>query len=188
VQPLTEAAAFEEVFEEDLSVPPPPLVDEMPMPRFEDATPLDEMPVASAVPFPSVPEAPAAPASFSPPPADQFSTMPEPFAPTPAPFVPPPAAFVPPAPDIEDLAAASLPSETAEPSFAELTPGDEPSAPSAAAAVSVPVDQVAQIAHSVVGQISEKVIREIAWEVVPELAEALIRKEIERLKAELQQV
>jgi len=53
--------------------------------------------------------------------------------------------------------------------------------------VAVPVDQVAQIAQRVVGQISEKVIREIAWEVIPDLAEALIRKEIERLKAELQQ-
>jgi CheY-like chemotaxis protein len=183
VQPLTEAAAFEEVFEEDLSAPPPTLMDETPMPRLEDSAPLDEVPVASAAPFPSAPEAPPAPASFSPPPAEQFSTMPEPFVPPPATFVPPP-----PAPDIEDLAAPSLPSEAAEPSFAGLTPGDEPSAPSAAAAVSVPVDQVAQIAHSVVGQISEKVIREIAWEVVPELAEALIRKEIERLKAELQQV
>jgi hypothetical protein len=38
-----------------------------------------------------------------------------------------------------------------------------------------------------VAQISEKVIREIAWEVIPDLAEALIRREIDRLKAELQQ-
>ena len=30
-------------------------------------------------------------------------------------------------------------------------------------------------------------IREIAWEVIPDLAEALIKKEIDRLKAELQQ-
>jgi uncharacterized small protein (DUF1192 family) len=30
-------------------------------------------------------------------------------------------------------------------------------------------------------------VRQIAWEVIPELAEALIKKEIERLKAELQQ-
>ena len=62
--------------------------------------------------------------------------------------------------------------------------------PSAAAApgVAVPVDMVAQIAQRVVAQISEKVIREIAWEVIPDLAEALIKKEIERLKAELQQI
>ena len=32
----------------------------------------------------------------------------------------------------------------------------------------------------------EKVIREIAWEVIPDLAESLIKKEIDRLKAELQ--
>jgi hypothetical protein len=51
--------------------------------------------------------------------------------------------------------------------------------------VSVPVDMVSQIAQRVVAQISEKVIREIAWEVIPDLAEVLIKKEIERLKAEL---
>jgi hypothetical protein len=62
-----------------------------------------------------------------------------------------------------------------------------PPAPSGAAEVSVPVDMVSQIAQRVVSQISEKVIREIAWEVIPELAEALIRKEIDRLKAELQE-
>jgi CheY-like chemotaxis protein len=73
-------------------------------------------------------------------------------------------------------------------SFADLGPPVAPAeeVPSAAAEVSVPVDQVAQIAQRVVGQISEKVIREIAWEVIPDLAEALIRQEIERLKSELQ--
>jgi formiminotetrahydrofolate cyclodeaminase len=55
-----------------------------------------------------------------------------------------------------------------------------------AAGVSVPVDMVSQIAQRVVAQISEKVIREVAWEVIPDLAEVLIKKEIERLKAELQ--
>ena len=34
---------------------------------------------------------------------------------------------------------------------------------------------------------SRKVIREIAWEVIPDLAENLIKKEIDKLKAELQQ-
>ncbi|HLA79337.1 MAG TPA: response regulator [Vicinamibacteria bacterium] len=75
---------------------------------------------------------------------------------------------------------------TAEESFEEVLP--EPQAvatPSAAAEVAVPVDMVSQIAQRVVAQISEKVIREIAWEVIPDLAEALIKKEIERLKAEL---
>ena len=51
----------------------------------------------------------------------------------------------------------------------------------------VPVDMVEKIAQRVVAQISEKVIREIAWEVIPDLAENLIKKEIDRLKAELQQ-
>jgi uncharacterized small protein (DUF1192 family) len=58
--------------------------------------------------------------------------------------------------------------------------------PSEAAEVPVPVDMVETIAQRVVAQISEKVVREIAWEVIPELAEALIKQEIERLKAELQ--
>jgi CheY-like chemotaxis protein len=61
-----------------------------------------------------------------------------------------------------------------------------PAAAAAASGVSVPVDMVSQIAQRVVAQVSEKVIREIAWEVIPDLAEALIKKEIERLKAELQ--
>ena len=63
-----------------------------------------------------------------------------------------------------------------------------PPAPSEAAAVSVPVEMVEKIAQRVVAQISEKVVREIAWEVIPDLAEALIKQEIERLKAELQKI
>lgn len=58
---------------------------------------------------------------------------------------------------------------------------------SVAGEVQVPVDMVEKIAQRVVAQISEKVIREIAWEVIPDLAEALIKREIDRLKAELQQ-
>jgi len=81
--------------------------------------------------------------------------------------------------------------EPTVPSFADVQPF-EPEASlsgataSSAAEASVPVDMVAQIAQRVVAQISEKVVREIAWEVIPDLAEALIKKEIERLKAELQ--
>jgi hypothetical protein len=76
-------------------------------------------------------------------------------------------------------------------SFAEVAePEQETPAPAAkaseAADVSVPMDMVETIAQRVVAQISEKVVREIAWEVIPELAEALIKQEIERLKAELQ--
>jgi len=112
----------------------------------------------------------------------------------------PPSAFAPAAesrPVPQPLAFASpaapepVPSARTEEvdSFADLGPPVAPAeeAASAAAEVSVPVDQVAQIAQRVVGQISEKVIREIAWEVIPDLAEALIRQEIERLKSELQQ-
>jgi CheY-like chemotaxis protein len=76
------------------------------------------------------------------------------------------------------------------PSFSDLASVPEPAALvpvySAAADVPVPVDMVSQIAQRVIAQISDKVVREIAWEVIPDLAEALIRKEIERLKAELQ--
>jgi hypothetical protein len=75
-------------------------------------------------------------------------------------------------------------------SFADLNPepAREPAAPaSQSAEVPVPADMVEKIAQRVVAQISEKVVREVAWEVIPDLAEALIKKEIERLKSELQQ-
>jgi hypothetical protein len=69
-----------------------------------------------------------------------------------------------------------------------LAPEPEPlAAPSHAGEVGVPAEHVAQIAQRVVAQISEKVVREVAWEVIPDLAETLIKQEIERLKAELQQ-
>jgi len=75
-------------------------------------------------------------------------------------------------------------------SFADLVaPTGAPAAASSeAAAVSVPVDMVETIAQRVVAQISERVVKEIAWEVIPDLAEALIKQEIERLKAELQKI
>jgi len=98
--------------------------------------------------------------------------------------------------------------ELEETSFEDVAPALPPaSAPAAAGAgaepaaaaaradegafageVAVPKEMVAQIAQRVVAQISEKVVREVAWEVIPDLAEALIRKEIDRLKAELQQI
>jgi CheY-like chemotaxis protein len=80
-----------------------------------------------------------------------------------------------------------------EASFADLRvtqpqAADEPPVTaSLAAEVGVPADKVAQIAQRVVGQMSEKVIREIAWEVVPDLAEAMIKREIEKLTAELKE-
>jgi CheY-like chemotaxis protein len=77
-----------------------------------------------------------------------------------------------------------------ESSFAAVASTSAPESPavsSLAAEVGVPVDMVEKIAQRVVAQISEKVIREIAWEVIPDLAENLIKKEIDKLKAELQQ-
>jgi hypothetical protein len=66
-----------------------------------------------------------------------------------------------------------------------VVPAEDAARPSEAAAVSVPVEMVEKIAQRVVAQISEKAVREIAWEVIPDLAEALLEREIERLKAEL---
>ncbi len=89
-----------------------------------------------------------------------------------------------PEPDVTPPAVARAPVET----FADLAveeAADEPRPESRAAQVGVQADVVSQIAQSVVAQISEKVIREIAWEVIPDLAETLIKKEIERLKADL---
>jgi CheY-like chemotaxis protein len=89
-------------------------------------------------------------------------------------------------------AAEPPPQERTVESFADLSDGDEPAPPAApvseAAGVSVPVEMVEKIAQRVVAQISEKAVREIAWEVIPDLAEALIKQEIERLKAELQKL
>jgi hypothetical protein len=81
--------------------------------------------------------------------------------------------------------------DAADSSFRDIAPAepeDQTSiSRSVAGEVNVPVDMVEKIAQRVVAQISEKVIREIAWEVIPDLAEALIKREIDRLKAELQQ-
>ena len=49
------------------------------------------------------------------------------------------------------------------------------------------MDMVAQIAQRVVGQLTERVIREVAWEILPDLAEALIKKEIDRITADLKE-
>jgi CheY-like chemotaxis protein len=78
-------------------------------------------------------------------------------------------------------------------SFADMETADEtgeaaPLPASEAASVAVPVDMVEKIAQRVVAQVSEKVVREIVWEIVPDLAEALIKQEIDRLKAELDEL
>jgi carbon monoxide dehydrogenase subunit G len=111
-----------------------------------------------------------------------FAPAPPVFTPTPEPVVapPPPPPQAPPPPVIEASSFADVAAEIHEP--------EAPTTPSVAAQVDVPVDMVAQIAQRVVAQVSEKVVERIAWEVIPELAEALIKREIERLKAELQQL
>jgi CheY-like chemotaxis protein len=112
--------------------------------------------------------------------------------PTPPPAAPPPAPAPAPvvsAPEEEPEEVFAEPEDDAPAtSFADVAPpAPEPSAaPSQAAEVPVPTDMVEKIAQRVVAQISEKVVREVAWEVIPDLAEALIKKEIERLKDELQ--
>ena len=86
---------------------------------------------------------------------------------------------------------ADIPAGTPDSSFRDIAPAEQEDKTSitrsVAGEVQVPVDMVEKIAQRVVAQISEKVIREIAWEVIPDLAEALIKREIDRLKAELQQ-
>jgi len=121
--------------------------------------------------------------AYSPSEAAAFRTAPvppPPSAPAPAPAAPswpPPAATAPPAP-VPPPAAAPL-------SFADVTPPPASAPASVAAEMPVPKEMVETIAQRVVAQISEKIVREIAWEVIPDLAEALIKQEIERLKAEL---
>jgi len=134
---------------------------ELPPPRSTAPIPAPPRPAAPT------PPAPTPPAAFNPGPSHtsspSWSVSPPPApAPTPAPRAP-----------------AS--------SFSDLTPPAAAApASSIAGEVAVPKDMVETIAQRVVAQISEKVVREIAWEVIPDLAEALIKQEIERLKAELQ--
>jgi hypothetical protein len=174
------APVFEEVFEESIAEPPRPAPVVAPPPTI-----VPPPPQAMRVPTP-------APMVVAPPPPP----APEPPKPAPAPLPPPPivaaaplAPILSPEPPRKAAPAIPLEPEFDEESFAGTAPADEPvpaSAPSEAAAVAVPVGTVETIAQRVVAQISEKVVREIAWEVIPELAEALIKQEIERLKAELQ--
>jgi hypothetical protein len=141
------------------------------------------------------------PPPFAPEPAPEFEPGPAPFEPEPPP-TPAPVREVPPVPPPPPRVAAPPPFIAPPPeprpapppvaeSFADVAsevaePASPPPPPSEAAAVAVPVEMVEKIAQRVVAQISEKAVREIAWEVIPDLAEALIKQEIERLKAELQ--
>jgi CheY-like chemotaxis protein len=146
--------------------------------------PLEPEPEPEPAPEPPPIAAPEPPIVAAPPPA------PEPMPPAPL-RTPEPAAgtFAEDRPVMAPAAATEDLELEAEESFASVAPpAPEPVAPppSEAAAVQVPMDMVSQIAQRVVAQISEKVIREIAWEVIPDMAEALIKREIERLTAELQ--
>ena len=145
---------------------------------------------------------PEAPRAFRPEPLPAFAPepprvfAPEPaFEPEPLPVIEPPPAPPPPpfARPVESRRVEAAPERRPVPpavseSFADVAESVAAPAPppSEAAAVSVPVEMVEKIAQRVVAQISEKAVREIAWEVIPDLAEALIKQEIERLKAELQ--
>jgi CheY-like chemotaxis protein len=196
---------FEEVFDTaaPLGRPAPVEPPKEPPAAFKPPAPAPAPPPAPAAASPapaSVPAAAAAPVAArveTPAPTAPPKPAPPP-APSPASASPSAASFA---------AALNLPGDRPagrgpdEPTTLSV-PGKEATAvrssvPSAAAAgaeaaavgaagVSVPVDLVSQIAQRVVAQISEKVIREVAWEVIPDLAEVLIKKEIERLKAELQ--
>jgi CheY-like chemotaxis protein len=183
VEARGDVSVFEEVFEEE---PAPPAAPEPELRAVAPRAPVPPPPApprVSWVPAPPVEAAAGPVAAASPvsePPAARETARPTPVAPPagPPPAPPPPAA---PAPE------AAAPEEI---SFQDLTPaGDEEAAPapSEAAQVAVPREMVETIAQRVVAQISERVVREVAWEVIPDLAEALIKKEIERLKAELQQ-
>jgi len=146
-----------------------------------------------------LPEPEPEPVRAAPPPAPVFVQEPPPPPPAPPRMPTPPsmpaARFVapplpaPPAPPPPAAVPRFEPSPVQ--SFADVAPSvEETTMPPAseAAAVSVPVEMVEKIAQRVVAQISEKAVREIAWEIIPDLAEALIKQEIERLKAELQKI
>ena len=165
-----EATVFEEVLEEEVEslVGAEPSIDALPEPF-----------AAPAPPPPVEMHAPSAPPEKPP-----STAIPEPEveAPAPEPVVPAPLSHEPSVPAL----AGGEPS--AIESFVGVAPVEEAApAPSLSAEIAVPSDMVAQIAQRVVAQISEKVVRQIAWEVIPDLAEGLIKKEIERLTAELQQ-
>jgi CheY-like chemotaxis protein len=168
--------------------PPPPLSPPVGDTEFEEV--VDE----DVVGFPGGFGASPAPTPFEP-----HAAAP----PTPPPGLPPavttapdprviPAVGAGPGPTAPPAPAPPRPVSSPPPSFAdvggdgELAAATAAVAASVAAEVAVPVDMVAQIAQRVVAQISEKVVAQIAWEVIPDLAEAMLKKEIERLKAELQ--
>jgi len=184
---VEDPTVFEEVVEEDLDfdAPPPTALDETDS-ADTGATVMFSGSGKTLPPYvpAAVAEASGTTASFG---AVEETTFAESdFEPEPMPDPEPSRLFAPPAPR-------RFEPEAAPDSFAALVPHAaerEPAPPPAseAAALSVPVEMVEKIAQRVVAQISEKTVRQIAWEVIPDLAEALIKQEIERLKAELQKI
>jgi CheY-like chemotaxis protein len=184
-------STFDEVFEEESApAPPPASAAAQGAGADEDFGFVRTQDVAGSPASPSVPSA-AAPETVR----EGFGWVRKadlpgtPAAPhNPAPFA---GASAPPKREPEKRAPEPLdvapPRESSFASVASPAAAEPPSAASVAAEVGVPVDMVEKIAQRVLAQISEKVIREIAWEVIPDLAENLIKKEIDRLKAELQQ-
>ena len=215
---VEEPTVFEEVIEEDLDFDaPPPTIDEADsadtsatvmfsgsgtLPGLVQAA-VEEVSSTTAS-FGAVEESTFSESDFEPEPMPDPEPEPEVATAPPQPFPAirsgsqprasePERAFARPAPAPAPPAPLRFEPEAASDSFAELVPHAaerEPVPPplSEAAAVSVPVEMVEKIAQRVVAQISEKTVREIAWEVIPDLAEALIKQEIERLKAELQKI
>jgi hypothetical protein len=200
------AAAFTPPAAPSFTPPAPPASFSQPAPTYSPSPPaapafsapppaFTPAPAVSAPPAPITTEAPAVVAAPAPPPVVEESPFDDlPAAPSfetaPVATMSEPAMSEPDEPEPIEMPAQAFESRVEEVSFADLAPtpvAEEPAPPSIAAEVGVPADMVAQIAQRVVAQISERVVRQIAWEVIPDLAEALIKKEIERLKAELQQ-
>jgi CheY-like chemotaxis protein len=178
---------FEEVFEDEPAKPAPPSPTATANYSFgvtaEDDTgtrafSAADLPPRSTAPIPPPPRPAAPPPPPPAPPAPSRPGPPSSFSPTWSASPPPSSAKPAPAP---------APPPPPSASFSDVTPqAAAATASSIAGEVSVSKDMVETIAQRVVAQISEKVVREIAWEVIPDLAEALIKQEIERLKAELQ--
>jgi CheY-like chemotaxis protein len=178
---------FEEVFEDEPAKPAPPSTAATAQYSFGAAREEDD-PGTRAFSASQLPP-PRSTAPIAPPPRAAAPAPPPPAPSNPGPstsFSPTWSASPPSSPPASNAAPAPTPAAPAG-SFADLVaPAAAAAASSIAGEVSVPTDMVETIAQRVVAQISEKVVREIAWEVIPDLAEALIKQEIERLKAELQ--
>jgi len=174
---------FEEVFEDEPAKTPPPSPAATASFSFGAAREEDDTGTRAFTASEISPARSTAPIS---PPPRAATPPPAPSNPGPSTSFSPTWSASPPSPPASNPAPAPPPAPPAG-SFSDLVaPAAAAAASSIAGEVSVPKDMVETIAQRVVAQISEKVVREIAWEVIPDLAEALIKQEIERLKAELQ--